>query len=242
MRLVWVFLFLVSCSLANAAPISLISYANSGNTIVDFSDVPGAPFPGTLYDGILVSGGASFAERFMGQTRSSNGDLDVLSGTPSGPLSLRVGRPGRNLSVGTDTGGSGLYPYGWKGSPLPEGYGEGSWAVLFPNPTDRFGFEAEFGQNHNSTVVVQAFAANGSLLDSLTLNLVPASLGFGGFFGFERDGGLADIAGVSVYANDPGGLAYFGVSYDTLQTVPEPATMTMLLTGLGLIALRRTRS
>src|SRR5262249_42147395 len=163
---------LITCSLAEAASIDLISYASSGNTIVNFDDVAGSPFPGTLYNGILVSDGASFAERFTGQTLSHDGDLDALSGTPSGPLTLQAGRRGRNLAVGTDTGGGGLYPYGREGFPRASGYGEGSWAVLFPNPTDRFGFEAEFGQAHSSDVVIQAFTANGSLIDALTLNLV----------------------------------------------------------------------
>ncbi len=244
MRLILAFTLLISATVAVAAPINPILYVNSGNTVVDFNDVAGSPFPGTLYDGILVSGGASFAERFVGQTLSFNGDLDVLSGTPSGPLALQVGTPGQNLSVGTDTGGGGLYPYGPNGYPSPTGYGEGAWAVLFPNLTARFGFEVEFGEDVTSTVIVQAFRADGSLIDSLTVNLTPAIIGFGGFFGFEREGGLTDIAGVSVHTTDPGGLGYFGVRYDTAQvTAPEPATLTMLAMGVGLLGmtLRRNR-
>jgi len=44
--------------------------------------------PGTNYDAIFESDNTSFAERFVGQTRSTSGNFDVLSGTPAASLAL----------------------------------------------------------------------------------------------------------------------------------------------------------
>jgi len=69
------------------------------DVIVTFDDIPGDWSPGTNYDNILQFSGASFAERFMGQALTFNGNFDVLSGTPSSPLTLQIGAPNQNLDV-----------------------------------------------------------------------------------------------------------------------------------------------
>src|SRR5690242_6906658 len=70
-------------------------------SISTFEDVDGGESPGTNYDGLLWSGGVEFAERFAGQTVSSNGDFDQISGNPTSPLILQPGAPGQNLDVFT---------------------------------------------------------------------------------------------------------------------------------------------
>jgi hypothetical protein len=42
-----------------------------------------------------------FAERFVGQTLGFSGNFDVLSGSPSDPLTLQVGDPNQNINVQT---------------------------------------------------------------------------------------------------------------------------------------------
>ncbi len=229
-------LVLVGAAAAISAPINVVAYGTTGPNVIDFEDVAAAAFPGVNYDGILTSGGATLAERFVGQTLSFSGDLDVLSGLPSGPLALQVGAAGENLAVGTDTGTNGLYPWGPKGAPLPDGYGEGSFAVLFSGDVSNFGFESFFGAG---TTTVQFFRADGSLIDSVVVAGV-------GTFGFARDGGLQDIRGVSVHTSDAGGLGYDNFRYgDVDDVVPEPASIVLFglgLVGLGGLARRRNRA
>ena len=55
------------------------------------------------YDGIVVSGGMGFAERFVGQIRTTQATFDVLSGSPSSPLLLQTGAANENIFVGAST-------------------------------------------------------------------------------------------------------------------------------------------
>src|SRR5215510_15746879 len=56
-----------------ADPVNVVPYVSlTGTGLITFDDIAGGPAPGTNYDGILTSGGASFAERFLGQTLSFN--------------------------------------------------------------------------------------------------------------------------------------------------------------------------
>ena len=63
------------------------------DNLADLEDDP----PGN-YDGILVSGGLQFAERFAGQTLSTTDSFDVLSESATSPLTLQTGDAGENGS------------------------------------------------------------------------------------------------------------------------------------------------
>lgn len=215
---------------AHAGPINQIPYASVGPSLVNFEDVAGVAFPGVVYNGILVSGGASLAERFVGQTLSFNGDNDVLSATATGPLTLQVGAANQNLDVGTDNGTHNLLGCGPRGCADPNGYGEGSFAILFPGLVSEFGYQGFFADSGGLTTTVDFFASDGSLIDSITVT-------GNGSFGFQRQGGVQDIAGVSIYTLDPGGLAYDNITFDTPGQGPHQTSepMTLLLIGAGLL-------
>lgn len=217
---------------AAAAPINTLAYSAAGLALIDFSDIAGAPFPGIAY-GTFVSGGASFGERFAGQTLGFSGDLDVLSGAPFGPLAVLAGAAGQSLSIGTDTGHQALYPCGALGCADPAGYGEGAFAVAFPSPTSSFAIQQLY--SNGGTTTFDFFDSFGGLISSVT---VSAS----SHWRFEREGGVQDIAGISVYTADPGGLGYDNLAYlatETPMPTPEPATALLLAAGLLTLAARR---
>ena len=145
-RIVLAFALLSCAPYVLADSINVVPYASlTGTALITFEDIAGGPGSRTNYDGILTFGGASFAERFLGQTLSFSGDFDVLSGAPVGPLALQVGAAGQNLSVTEfsipsfccTTVLSGLGPLGF---PASSAIGEGSVAVLFVFDQSQFGF------------------------------------------------------------------------------------------------------
>ena len=225
---------------AMADSVNLVPYASVGPNTVDFEDVAGAPFPGVVYNGILTSDGVQFGKYFAGQTLSTNGPPsdpnDTLSNTASNPLTLQVGGANNNLSVGTDYGTNNLVGCGPLGCMDPNGYGEGSIAMVFPHLISQFGIETYFGDG--GTAVVQFFRQDGSLIEAVTVGTPGTN-----FFGFSRDGGIADIAGIAVWTTDPGGLEYDNLRFDGgNSTVPEPGSIALFGSGiLGLSAVLRRK-
>lgn len=224
---------------AHASPINVVAYDATGKSLIDFEDAAASPFPGTVYNGVLASGGATLSERFAGQVLSFAGDNDVLSGNPTGPLTLQAGAANQNLDLGTDNGTHNLIPCGPRGCADPNGYGEGAFAVLFAGGTSYFGFQEFFADSPNAVTTLDFFNATGGLIQRVTV-------GTSGTFGFSREGGVADIAGVSVFTGDAGGLGYDNLLYDGQAAgggVPEPASWAMMILGFGLAgaAVRRRR-
>lgn len=233
---------------AQAAAINIAGYSAVGRHLIDFEDVAGTNFPGITYNGILTSGGATFAERFQGQTLSfvtdtaTGAPLDVLSGTPTGPLTLAPGAAGKNLAIGTDSTKN-LLPCGDRTCADPNGYGEGSFAVLFSGGVSYFGMQQLFGHDTTKLTTLDFFNSSGGLIQRVTVNATSS------FVGFSREGGVKDIVGVSVFTRDPGGLSYDNLVYDTPAAavtagVPEPATWALLIGGFGFAGatLRRRRT
>ena len=231
--------FFAVASLALAAPINQVDYFTlTGTGLITFDDVAGGAAPGTNYDAIFESGEADLAERFVGQTLSYSGDFDVLSGLPGGPLALQIGAPGENLSVYDSFGTHILTGLGPKGFPDYEAIGEGSFAVLFDFDQSEFGFQLVGG--NAGTATLDFFQRDGSLIDTIVLPGLGSA-----YYGFSRDGGIKDIAGVSVYNNDSAGIGVDNILHDVpgvTGEVPEPATLVLVgLSGLVGYGWRRRR-
>lgn len=209
---------------AHADPINQVGPGTlSGIGMIDMEDVPGASLPGASYNAVMGSGGAEISERFVGQALSYAGDFDVLSGTPSNPLTLQAGDPGQNIMVYESSGNQALAGLGPAGYPNFAAIGEGSLAVLFQFDQSEVGFDV-IGAN-KGIAIASFFRRDGSLIQSIPLGALTD-----GSFGFRRDGGIQDIAGLTVVNNDPSGIAIDNIVHDVpgisgvCPDNPDPAT------------------
>ena len=163
---------------------------------------------------------ADFAERFVGQSLSYSGDFDVLSGFPTDPLALQVGAASENLGVMYHTPwlSQVFYGLGPVGFPDYDAVGEGAFAVLFDYDQSEFGFDLMGGDNGN--VYISFFRRDGSLIDVFTLTNITE-----GSYAFKRVGGVNDIAGISVYNDDPAGLGFDNLCHDVPGVQGTSATL-----------------
>jgi len=161
--------------------------------------------PPDVYDDILRFDGISFGERFVGQTLSYALNFDVLSGSPTNPLTLVAGAPSENLLVGIlALGGLGPVASGVPGQAI----GEGSVAVSLDEDQAEVGFAA-LGTNMG-TATLDFFRRDGSLIQTVVVtDLDSLFLGYG----FRRVGGITDIAGFSIQNADEGGVFYDNFCY-----------------------------
>jgi hypothetical protein len=234
-------LLMLFSGFAMAGSVNEVPYASlTGTEVVSFEDLPQIDAPGSNYDSIFASGGAGFAERFVGQTLTASGNFDVLSGSPSGSLALQVGAPGRNINIfaGTYGGvyGNVLDGLGGLGYPDYDAIGEGSFAVLFSTDQSEFGFELVGGNGGNA--YISFFNRSGGLIDFLTISGLSDT-----YYGFPRLGGIQDIAGISIYNDDGAGIGFDNLRHDVASdytnTVPEPSALILL--GSGILVLLGAR-
>jgi hypothetical protein len=171
-----------------------------------FEDLDGGASPGTSYDIVLWSGTILFGERFQGQTLGNAGDFDVVSGTPSDPLTPQAGSAGQNLNIFTYVSNV-LVGLGHIGFPDIDAIGEGSIALYFPAPQRRVGLQLVGGNGGSATL--DFYRADGSLIDSIVLT------GLGEFrYGFETADATNSIAGILIQSTDASGVGLDDVCYE----------------------------
>ena len=220
---------------AHAAPVNVFTgTVAAGNQITTFDTAVGGP-AGTNYPNIETFGNVSIAERFAGQALSYNGDFDVLSGLPSGPLTLvagatfanlvvlSFGAPGNQVIAGI---GPGLFPNG-------TAFGPGALSALFSTDQSELGFDL-VGTN-SGAASISFFRRNGTLIDSVILSSLSDTS-----YTFRRDGGTLDIAGFSITNTDAGGFGYDNLRFNFTNgggggggNTPEPGSLALV--GLALL-------
>lgn len=196
---------------------------------VGFATLPDRAYPGyTLNAGYAFAGGRigeHFAGQTVGEVTADDDRFDQITGTPSAPLTVQNGPPGRNISISQHRafGSNALYPLGPVGQPAPEGRGEGALSVQFTPPVCAVGIRIhteylnDLGTTdaHQGAVTIRFFAADGGMLDDL-----PLTLGAGiSDLGFAHHRFRGEIAGVQIENRDPG-----GISVDDLRFGCQPET------------------
>jgi hypothetical protein len=99
---------------------------------------------------------------------------------------------------------------------------------------------------------IDFFARDGSLIDGITINnIYSLASPLDSPYGFERDGGIKDIAGISLWNDDLLGIGFDNILFDVAgvpgdpnTVIPEPSTFVLLgggLAGLALFARRRKK-
>lgn len=244
-------LVLVVTTQTTHAGILQVDYASlSGVAGANFEDLGLGNNEQITYDMIFESGNTSFGESFAGQTVAHSGDFDVLSGTPTGPLTLLPGGALTNITAvdggAGDVGNTAIAGSGPAGYPLPNAAGEGSIAILFDFDQSEFGFDIVGSDLGSATA--QFWDRSGALIDEIVFNLGSSIFES---FGFVTDDGSQLVAGVSIFNNDGGGIGFDNFIFDVAGvpgtpggnsgSVPEPSALWLLGLGLGTLASIRRR-
>jgi len=219
----------------------------TGTAVVDFEDLNLANGETVNYDNEFESGTVQFSASFVGQTVSASGLFDILSGTPSSPLTFMADVMNENILAvdGGDgnfgnTGIAGLGPLGF---PAPDAIGEGAISMLFDFDQSEFAFDLIGGDGGSATL--QFFDRTGGLLSEVNTGSISGTI----MLGFATDDGSQSIAGVSIMNTDLGGIGVDNIRSDVVGVVgPPPASPPpgagnptlppgILLMATGLLAL-----
>ena len=186
---------------ACSAPVCLVNPDELSLTkVITFDDVRSGAGPGRNVDDILPLPGATFGERFAGQSVNTNGAHDQITGQAFSPLTMMPGAEGQNLSVVHFSGNTVINGYGAAGFPKRDGQGEGAIAVLFDNDQSALAFDLRGGEA--GSALVSFHRRDGTLIGQVPVEPT------GEFsVGFLRSTGEADIAGIIVTNSDPQGIA-----------------------------------
>jgi hypothetical protein len=168
--------------------------------VITFDDVRSGAGPGYLVDDILPLPGATFGERFAGQSVFGAGTHDEVTGSAFAPLTMLPGAAGQNLSLVRFGGNTVLNGYGVRGFPKRDAQGEGAIAVLFDEDQSALAFDLRGGEA--GVAYVTFHRRDGTLLGQVPIEPT------GEFsVGFLRADGSSDIAGFVLTNKDPQGMA-----------------------------------
>ena len=170
-------------------------------------------------EGLYEVNGARFGERFAGQFlgRGAPGsnieDFDVLSGTPSSPLTILPGKPNENITILRSNSrhiGVGLYGESWVGYPQGASGGEGAVSIYFDQDQMGFGFrvQASYGRNFYTMgqVIISCFDTSGAALGTVVFDSFKWDALHS--IAVTRTNAAKDIRGCSIENTDPKGVLY----------------------------------
>lgn len=178
-----------------------------------FDDQPSSRGPGRLVSGVLDLNGASFGERFAGQSLSAEEMFDTVDGAADAPLTLMPGAAGQNLTVLRLSQGNALSGDGPAGYPKQEATGEGAIAILFTRDQGAVRLWLRGGEGGAATILFMD--RDGTVIDSHAVAPLAEEA-----VGFAHEPGR--IAGLVVTNTDPEGIALDQVDFGAADRFSGP--------------------
>jgi len=171
----------------------------------------------------ITAPGASFAQRFAGQTVSGTG----ITGSPSSPLALQAA--GTLDVVSWDPGVSPA-----SNSILSQPGNQGPLSVLLDSNADSITFTSGSAEG-GDPISLRFFDANGALVDSLSPVLTAG-------YAVYNFSSLPVFHGLTIFDdNDDAGLRFQNFSYNAVAGAATPEPAYLPVAGLLLIGLRFLR-
>ncbi len=199
--------------------------------VINFDGFPQRSEPGINLNAKHREGaawvGQNFAGQQMGIKRDHNGAEfdDLIAPLATTPLQVLAGPPGENMAVALHRGfgSNAVFPLGPHGFDHLSGRGEGALAVLFDHDQAMVGFRLHtdypdpLGQNGRRMGGIQVlfFDRQGNLLGA---HRHQPDRGISEL-AFQRMGLQADIAGILILNQDPGGIAIDDILYQSVALI-----------------------